>query len=76
MSENRAQNFRYQTIYPNVIENFGKHLVGRPLTLELTNNKTITEKPKSFGQFDTIIRETKDGHDIIVFKNAIVFVYL
>ncbi|MEM3192855.1 MAG: hypothetical protein QXU98_07615 [Candidatus Parvarchaeota archaeon] len=75
MNENREQNFRYQTIYPNAIDNFGKHLIGRLLTLELANNKTITGKLKSFGQFDVIITETKTGQDILVFKHAIVSVY-
>ncbi|MEM3859392.1 MAG: hypothetical protein QW478_08290 [Candidatus Micrarchaeaceae archaeon] len=73
-TENRAQNFRYQTIYPNAIDNFGKHLIGRLLTLELANNKTLTGKLKSFGQFDVIITETKTGHDILVFKHAIMTV--
>ncbi|MEM4091042.1 MAG: hypothetical protein QXQ46_09970 [Thermoplasmatales archaeon] len=71
----KEQNYRYQTIYPNAIDNFGKHLLGRLLTLELTNNKTVTGKLKSFGQFDVIITETKSGQDILVFKHAIVSVY-
>ena len=34
-SERQVPNFRYQTIYPGQIDNFGKQLIGKMLTLEL-----------------------------------------
>ncbi|MEM3859435.1 MAG: hypothetical protein QW478_08510 [Candidatus Micrarchaeaceae archaeon] len=43
----KEQNYRYQTVYPGQIDNFGKHLIGRLLTLELTNNKTVTGRLKA-----------------------------
>ena len=49
-TEKSVPNFRYQTIYPGQIDNFGKQLIGRILTLELVNNKTMTGKLVSFGQ--------------------------
>ncbi len=63
---------RFQTIYGATIDNFGKHLIGRTLSFELTNNKTITGKLKSFGQFDVVITDSRTGQDVIVFKHAII----
>ncbi|MGC9138257.1 MAG: hypothetical protein ACP5G5_04540 [Thermoplasmata archaeon] len=67
-----ANGTRYQTIYGGTIDNFGKHLIGRNLSLELSNNKTITGKLKSYGQFDVVITDSRTGQDVIVFKHAIV----
>lgn len=69
-----APNFRYQTIYPGQIDNFGKQLIGRIMMLELMNNKTITGKLISFGQYDTILIDSKTGQSILVMKHAIVTV--
>ena len=73
-TEKSATNFRYQTIYPGQIDNFGKQLLGRLLTLELMNNKTITGKLASFGQYDIIMIDSRTGQNILVMKHAIVSV--
>ena len=73
-SEKQIPNFRYQTIYPGQIDNFGKQLIGKMLTLELVNNKTITGKLISFGQYDIILIDSKTGQNILVMKHAIVTV--
>ena len=73
-TEKSVPNFRYQTIYPGQIDNFGKQLIGRILTLELVNSKTITGKLVSFGQYDIIMMNSKTGQSILVMKHAIVSV--
>ena len=73
-SERSVPNFRYQTIYPGQIDNFGKQLIGKMLTLELVNNKTLTGKLISFGQYDIILIDSKTGQNILVMKHAIVSV--
>ncbi|MEM0135155.1 MAG: hypothetical protein QXU18_08025 [Thermoplasmatales archaeon] len=70
----KEPNYRYQTVYPGQIDNFGKHLIGKLLTLELSNNKTVTGKLKSFGQFDIILIDSRTGQDILVFKHSILTV--
>ena len=70
----RLEGFRYQTVYPNSIDNLGKHLIGRALSFELTNNKVVTGRMKSFGQYDLIVTDSKTGQDILVMKSAIVSV--
>ena len=62
---------RYQTIFPGTINNFGKQLLGRLLTLELVNNKTITGKLVSFGQYDIILIDSRTGQNVLVMKHAI-----
>ena len=73
-TEKSATNFRYQTIYPGQIDNFGKQLLGRLLTLELVNNKTITGKLVSFGQYDIIMMDSRTGQSVLIMKHAIVSV--
>ena len=73
-TERSAPNFRYQTIYPGQIDNFGKQLIGKILTLELVNNKMITGKLVSFGQYDIILMDSRTGQNVLVFKHAIVSV--
>ena len=73
-TERSAPNFRYQTIYPGQIDNFGKQLIGKILTLELVNNRTITGKLVSFGQYDIIITDSRTGQNVLVFKHAIISV--
>ena len=73
-TEKSVPNFRYQTIYPGQIDNFGKQLIGRILTLELVNNKTMTGKLVSFGQYDIIMMDSRTGQSILVMKHAIVSV--
>ena len=73
-SERQVPNFRYQTIYPGQIDNFGKQLIGKMLTLELVNNKTMTGKLTSFGQYDIILMDSRTGQSILVMKHAIVTV--
>ena len=73
-TEKSAPNFRYQTIYPGQIDNFGKQLIGRILTLELVNNKTMTGKLVSFGQYDIILIDSRTGQSILVMKHAIISV--
>ena len=73
-TEKSVPNFRYQTIYPGQIDNFGKQLIGRILTLELVNNKTITGKLVSFGQYDIILIDSRTGQSVLVMKHAIVSV--
>jgi sRNA-binding regulator protein Hfq len=73
-TEKSVPNFRYQTIYPGQIDNFGKQLIGRILTLELVNNKTMTGKLVSFGQYDIILMDSRTGQSILVMKHAIVSV--
>ena len=74
-SERSVPNFRYQTIYPGQIDNFGKQLIGKMLTLELVNNKTLTGKLTSFGQYDIIMIDSRTGQNILVMKHAIISVH-
>ena len=73
-SERSVPNFRYQTIYPGQIDNFGKQLIGKMLTLELVNNKALTGKLTSFGQYDIIMIDSRTGQNILVMKHAIISV--
>jgi len=66
---------RYVTPYGyGVLDNFGAHLVGKLLTIELMNNKTVSGKLKGYGQFDIIITDSRTGQDLIIMKHAIVSV--
>ena len=66
---------RYVTPYGyGVLDNFGAHLVGKLLTIELANNKTVSGKLKGYGQFDIIITDSRTGQDLIIMKHAIVSV--
>ena len=66
---------RYVTPYGyGVLDNFGAHLVGKLLTIELMNNKTVSGKLKGYGQFDIIITDSRTGQDYIIMKHAIVSV--
>lgn len=73
-SEKTVSNLRYQTIFPNAIDNFGKHLIGKFLSIELNNNKVLTGKLRSFGQYDVILTDQRTGQDILIMKSAIVTV--
>jgi len=66
---------RYLTPYGyGVLDNFGAHLVGKLLTIELLNNKTVTGKLKGYGQFDIMVTDSRIGQDLIIMKHAIVSV--
>ena len=66
---------RYNTPYGyGVLDNFGSHLVGRLLTFELMNNRTVTGKLKGYGQFDIMVTDSRTGQDLIIMKHAIVSV--
>lgn len=66
---------RYNTPYGyGVLDNFGAHLVGKLLTFELVNNKTVSGKLKGYGQFDIMITDSRTGQDYIIMKHAIVSV--
>jgi len=66
---------RYVTPYGyGVLDNFGAHLVGKLLTIELMNNKTVTGKLKGYGQFDIMITDSRTGQDLIIMKHAILSV--
>ena len=66
---------RYNTPYGyGVLDNFGAHLVGRLLTIELMNNKTVSGKLKGYGQFDIMITDSRTGQDLIIMKHAIISV--
>ena len=66
---------RYVTPYGyGVLDNFGAQLVGKLLTFELMNNKTVTGKLKGYGQFDIMITDSRTGQDLIIMKHAIVSV--
>jgi len=66
---------RYNTPYGyGVLDNFGAHLVGKLLTIELMNNKTVSGKLKGYGQFDIMITDSRTGQDLIIMKHAIVSV--
>jgi sRNA-binding regulator protein Hfq len=72
--EDRAK-ARYVTPYGyGVLDNFGAQLVGKLLTFELMNNKTVSGKLKGYGQFDVIVTDTRTGQDLIIMKHAIVSV--
>jgi len=59
--QDRGQ-FRYNTPYGyGILDNFGAHLVGKLLTFELMNNRTVTGKLKGYGQFDVIVTDTRTG---------------
>ena len=56
---------RYVTPYGyGVLDNFGAHLVGKLLTIELMNNKTVSGKLKGYGQFDIMITDSRTGQDL------------
>jgi sRNA-binding regulator protein Hfq len=78
MTEKGDQNkisTRYITPYGyGVLDNFGAHLLGKLLTFELINNKTVSGKLKGYGQFDIIITDSRTGQDLIIMKHAIVSV--
>jgi len=64
---------RYNTPYGyGVLDKFGAHLVGRLLTFELMNNKTVYGKLKGYGQFDIMVTDSRTGQDLIIMKHAIV----
>jgi len=66
---------RYNTPYGyGVLDNFGTQLIGKLLTFELMNNRTVTGKLKGYGQFDVIVTDTRTGQDLIIMKHAIVLV--
>jgi len=66
---------RYLTPYGyGVLDNFGTHLIGKLLTIELRNNKTVSGKLKGYGQFDIMITDSRTGQDLIIMKHAIVSV--
>ena len=66
---------RYNTPYGyGVLDNFGAQLVGRLLTFELMNNRTVTGKLKGYGQFDIMVTDSRTGQDYIIMKHAIVSV--
>jgi len=70
--EERVQG-RYRTPYGyGVLDNFGAHLIGRVLSFEIINNKTVTGKLKAYGQFDVIVTDTRTGQDLIIMKHAII----
>jgi len=64
---------RYVTPYGyGVLDNFGAQLVGRLLTFELMNNKTVSGKLKGYGQFDIMVTDSRTGQDLIIMKHAII----
>jgi len=66
---------RYNTPYGyGVLDNFGTQLIGKLLTFELMNNKTVTGKLKGYGQFDIMVTDSRTGQDYIIMKHAIVSV--
>jgi len=66
---------RYNTPYGyGVLDNFGAQLVGKLLTFELMNNRTVTGKLKGYGQFDIMVTDLRTGQDYIIMKHAIVSV--
>ena len=66
---------RYVTPYGyGVLDNFGAQLVGKLLTFELMNNRTVTGKLKGYGQFDIMVTDSRTGQDFIIMKHAIVSV--
>jgi len=66
---------RYNTPYGyGVLDNFGAQLVGKLLTFELMNNRTVTGKLKGYGQFDIMVIDSRTGQDYIIMKHAIVSV--
>ncbi|MFP3300553.1 MAG: hypothetical protein RXN92_05720 [Thermoplasmatales archaeon] len=66
---------RYNTPYGyGVLDNFGSHFVGRLLTFELMNNRTVTGKLKGYGQFDIMVTDLRTGQDLIIMKHAILSV--
>jgi len=66
---------RYNTPYGyGALDNFGAHLIGKLLTIELMNNKTVSGKLKGYGQFDIMITDSRTGQDLIIMKHAIVSV--
>ena len=66
---------RYVTPYGyGVLDNFGAQLVGRLLTFELMNNRTVTGKLKGYGQFDIMVTDSRTGQDLIFTKHAILSV--
>jgi len=66
---------RYNTPYGyGVLDNFGAQLIGKLLTFELMNNRTVTGKLKGYGQFDIMVTDSRTGQDYIIMKHAIVSV--
>jgi len=66
---------RHNTPYGyGVLDNFGTQLVGKLLTFEPMNNKTVTGKLKGYAQFDIMVTDSRTGQDYIIMKHAIVSV--
>ena len=66
---------RYNTPYGyGVLDNFGAQLIGKLLTFDLMNNRTVTGKLKGYGPFDIMVTDSRTGQDYIIMKHAIVSV--
>ncbi len=74
MEKQEKNGNRFQTVYGTAIDNLGRHLIGRILSLELVNNKTITGKLVSYGQYDLMVVDSRTGQSMIIMKSAIISV--
>ena len=68
-SEKSPPNFRYQTIFPGQIDNFGKQLIRRISSFEPINNETMTGKLISFGQYDIVVTDGRIGQNILFHRS-------
>jgi len=75
LQTNDKMSLRYKTIHGmGHMDNLDSVLIGKILTIELANNKSITGKLKALGIYDLVLTDSKTGQDILVMKSAIMTV--
>jgi hypothetical protein len=71
-NENKAK-LRFKTIHgPGHADNLDAILIGKILSFELINNRTIAGKLKALGMYDIVITDSRTGQDILIMKSAII----
>ncbi len=75
LQTNDKMSLRFKTIHGmGHMDNLDSVLIGKILTIELANNKSITGKLKALGIYDLVLTDSKTGQDILVMKSAIMTV--
>ncbi len=54
------------------MDNLDSILIGRILTIELSNNKAMTGKLKALGMYDLVLTDSRTGQDILIMKSSII----
>jgi len=72
LQSNDKMSLRFKTIHGiGHMDNLDSVLIGKILTIELANNKSITGKLKALGMYDLVLTESRTGQDILVMKSPI-----